>query len=152
MEKKIKGEVNVYSLRMVREESFTYKPATIISPESAFALLESAFDLSNQPEEVVALIALDTRNVVAGLFIVSRGTVDSSLVHPREVFKRALLCNASSIIIAHNHPGGSLIPSSDDKAMTQRIKEAGRIVGVSLSDSLIIARGRCYSFARDKAL
>lgn len=152
MEKKIKGEVNVYSLRMVREESFTYKPATITSPESAFALLESAFDLSNQPEEVVALIALDTRNVVAGLFIVSRGTVNSSLVHPREVFKRALLCNASSIIIAHNHPGGSLIPSSDDKAMTQRIKEAGRIVEVSLSDSLIIARGRCYSFARDKAL
>ena len=152
MEKKIKGEVNVYSLRMVREESFTYKPATIISPESAFALLESAFDLSNQPEEVVALIALDTRNVVAGLFIVSRGTVDSSLVHPREVFKRALLCNASSIIIAHNHPGGSLIPSGDDKAMTQRIKDAGRIVGVSLSDSLIIARGRCYSFARDEAL
>lgn len=152
MEKKIKGEVNVYSLRMVREESFTYKPATIISPESAFALLESAFDLSNQPEEVVALIALDTRNVVAGLFIVSRGTVNSSLVHPREVFKRALLCNASSIIIAHNHPGGSLIPSSDDKAITQRIKEAGRIVGVSLSDSLIIARGRYYSFARDKAL
>ena len=152
MGKKIEGEVNVYSLRMVREESFTYKPATITSPESAFALLESAFDLSNQPEEVVALIALDTRNVVAGLFIVSRGTVDSSLVHPREVFKRALLCNASSIIIAHNHPGGSLIPSSDDKAMTQRIKEAGRIVGVSLSDSLIIARGRCYSFARDEAL
>lgn len=152
MEKKIKGEVNVYSLRMVREESFTYKPATIISPESAFALLESAFDLSNQPEEVVALIALDTRNVVAGLFIVSRGTVNSSLVHPREVFKRALLCNASSIIIAHNHPGGSLIPSGDDKAMTQRIKDAGRIVGVSLSDSLIIARGRCYSFARDEAL
>lgn len=152
MGKKIEGEVNVYSLRMVREESFTYKPATITSPESASALLESAFDLSNQPEEVVALIALDTRNVVAGLFIVSRGTVDSSLVHPREVFKRALLCNASSIIIAHNHPGGSLIPSSDDKAITQRIKEAGRIVGVSLSDSLIIARGRCYSFARDKAL
>ena len=152
MGKKIEGEVNVYSLRMVREESFTYKPATITSPESAFALLESAFDLSNQPEEVVALIALDTRNVVAGLFIVSRGTVNSSLVHPREVFKRALLCNASSIIIAHNHPGGSLIPSSDDKAMTQRIKEAGRIVGVSLSDSLIIARGRCYSFARDEAL
>ena len=152
MEKKIKGEVNVYSLRMVREESFTYKPATIISPESAFALLESAFDLSNQPEEVVALIALDTRNVVAGLFIVSRGTVNSSLVHPREVFKRALLCNASSIIIAHNHPGGSLNPSDEDRAMTQRIKEAGRIVEVSLSDSLIIARGRCYSFARDKAL
>lgn len=152
MGKKIEGEVNVYSLRMVREESFTYKPATITSPESASALLESAFDLSNQPEEVVALIALDTRNVVAGLFIVSRGTVNSSLVHPREVFKRALLCNASSIIIAHNHPGGSLIPSSDDKAITQRIKEAGRIVGVSLSDSLIIARGRCYSFARDKAL
>ena len=84
------------------------------------------------------MFTLDTKNKIIGAFGVSRGALNSSLVHPREVFKRALLSNAASIMLAHNHPSGDPTPSSEDKATTKRLVEAGDIIGIRVLDHIII--------------
>ena len=95
-------------------------------------------------------MCLDTKNKVTGLFKVSQGSLNSSIVHPREVFKRALMQNSNSIILAHNHPSGDVTPSGEDISITRRLQEAGDILGIKVLDHLIIgAGGRYKSFKED---
>ena len=84
------------------------------------------------------LITLDTKNNITGIFTVSTGSLNASIVHPREVFKRAVLQNAASIIICHNHPSGDPTPSQEDINTTKRIYDAGKILGIELLDHIII--------------
>ena len=137
-------------LQVVKEEEFPYScKATINSPADIRDLLTKALEMHLEAEEVFIMITVDTKNRVTGIFEVARGHLSACLVHPREVFKRALLMNASSIFVAHNHPSGDVTPSGDDKAITKRLKDAGEILGVSLLDSLIIGDKpeKYYSFA-----
>jgi DNA repair protein RadC len=89
-------------------------------------------------EESMVMITLDTKNNITGLFTVSQGSLNSSIVHPREIYKRAILQNAASIIIAHNHPSGDTTPSQEDIAVTKRISEAGKLLGIELLDHIIV--------------
>ena len=82
---------------------------------------------------------------MTGYFIVSKGTVSASLVHPREVFKAAILANAYAIIVAHNHPGGSLLPSREDLDTTEQLIAAGKLLGVTVVDHVIVAVSGTYS-------
>ena len=137
-------------LQVVKEEEFPYScKATINSPEDIRDLLTKHMEIHLEAEEVFIMVTVDTKNRVTGIFEVARGHLSACLVHPREVFKRALLMNASSIFVAHNHPSGDVTPSGDDKAITKRLKDAGEILGVSLLDSLIIGDKpeKYYSFA-----
>ena len=84
------------------------------------------------------VVLLDARHKVIGLNTVSIGTVSASLVHPREVFKPAILANASAVILAHNHPSGELDPSEHDLELTRRLIEAGKLLGIELMDHLIL--------------
>lgn len=94
---------------------------------------------------------LDGRHRAIAHAIISIGTATSSLVHPREVFQSAVLLGAVGVIIAHNHPSGDTSPSAEDCAVTKRISEAGRILGISLIDSLIVARdGGFYSLQAER--
>lgn len=94
---------------------------------------------------------LDGRHRAIGHAIVSIGTATSSLVHPREVFQSAVLLGAVAVIIVHNHPSGDTSPSAEDCAVTKRISEAGRILGISLIDSLIVSRdGGFYSLQAER--
>ena len=77
---------------------------------------------------------------------ISHGDLSSSLVHPREVFKRAILNNAATIILCHNHPSGSLKPSLDDRSITNRLKSAGDLLGISVIDHIIISESDYISF------
>jgi len=92
----------------------------------------------NSREHFVALY-LDGAHQVTSYSIVSIGTANASMVHPREVFQRAILAGAVSIIIAHNHPSGVLTPSDEDHKVTQRLKDAGDILGIKLLDHIIIS-------------
>ena len=78
--------------------------------------------------------------------IVAIGIVNRSLVHPREVFRRAITDNAAAIIVAHNHPSGSLEPSDEDHEVTRRLVEAGQLLGISVLDHLVISREGYFSF------
>jgi len=88
---------------------------------------------------------LDSKNRVQRINTVSIGILDSSLVHPREVFKDAILASAASIIVAHNHPSGDPTPSIEDKRVTQRLYEAGQLLGIDLLDHIVIGDNKWVS-------
>lgn len=90
--------------------------------------------------------ALDAQGVLLHRHEVSRGTLTSSLVHPREVFVPALLHRAASVVVAHNHPSGDPEPSADDRATTRRLERAGRLLGVPLLDHVVLGAGSHVSF------
>jgi DNA repair protein RadC len=97
---------------------------------------------------------LDQKNQVIGLHTVSIGSLTASIVHPRECFKPAILSNAAAIILAHNHPSGDCQPSREDRALTQRLVETGKLLGISVLDHIIIGDGTSsyFSFADEGLL
>lgn len=102
---------------------------------------------SHEDREHFAVLILNQQKQVIGMETVSIGTINSSPVHPREVFKQAIKRSAAAIILAHNHPSGNLLPSSQDRAVTQRLIEVGKLVGIDVLDHIILAEGNYYSFA-----
>lgn len=94
--------------------------------------------LVNESKEYFYALHLDGKNKISCLDLVSVGSLNQSIVHPREVFKSSLLSSAASLILLHNHPTGDTTPSSEDIAITRRLKEAGEILGVKVLDHIII--------------
>lgn len=135
-----------YRLELVKEESHKYEVETKIScPKDIYEVLTKVCRIQCNAEEVFILITLNTKNIVTGYFEVHRGTINTSLVHPREVFKRALLNNASNIMVAHNHPSGDPNPSKEDIQITERLKEAGNLLGINLIDHIIVGEDKYIS-------
>jgi|SRR5690554_6914792 len=97
-------------------------------------------------QEHFNVLLLNTKNTVIGLENITKGIVNASLVHPREVFKKAISKNATSLILAHNHPSGDPTPSSEDKSITKRLVEAGEIIGINIIDHIIVGDGNYLSF------
>lgn len=121
----------------------------IRNPRNAAALALKIIG-DDSKEHFVALY-LDGRHRSIGHSTVSIGTATSSLVHPREVFQAGVLVGAVGVIIVHNHPSGDTSPSAEDAAVTKRISDAGRLIGISLVDSLVVTReGRFYSFQEER--
>jgi DNA repair protein RadC len=140
----------------VRELDVRYKPGRVALPvagdvgqprEAARVAMALLADMT--VEHVIAL-HVDTKHHLIGVHYVSVGTLDGALVHPRDVFKAALLTNAAGLIVAHNHPSGDPTPSPDDQALVARLVQAGVLLGVELRDALIVTDpttgGRYYSF------
>ena len=117
---------------------------TLSTPAASAAALAAL--LQDEPGEVFAILCLSTKHRVIAYHEVSRGTLDATLVHPREVFTAALLSNAASIILTHNHPSGDPTPSPDDQQLTRRLVDAGRLIGVDVLDHIIVGDGRYFSF------
>jgi len=130
----LKYIVPEYKLALIKESGV--EPKVIRTPDDVERVLEP---LKHYAEEHFVSLHLDCKFHVVGYQIVSRGTVSASLVHPREVFKAALLSNSYALIVAHNHPAGSLKPSSEDIETTRTLIEAGKILGVSLLDHLVVS-------------
>ena len=132
---------NVYNLALIKEREIPYaslEGLRMTSPEAVVEIVDEVFQLGSRPEEAMILLCLDTKNKINSVFLVSQGTLNASMVHPREVFKRALLANANSIMLVHNHPSGDTTPSSQDIAVTNRLKKAGEIIGIELLDHIIV--------------
>lgn len=108
----------------------------IDSPEKA---VEQLSDIRDKKQEYFVCLALDGANRLIAKRIITIGTLTSSLVHPREVFADAITDRAASIIVAHNHPSGTLTASSADSEVTQRLEEAGAVLGIKLVDHLIVS-------------
>ncbi len=139
--------VNIVSIKMVKESSILYKNRQILSPKDSVNLLKDFINDSDR--EMLIVCCLDTKNQPTCISIVSIGTINSSLVHPREVFKTAILSNSASIIMAHNHPTGDTCPSKEDIGITSKIKEVGKILGIELLDHLIIGYENYRSLKED---
>ncbi|MGG7076450.1 RadC family protein [Clostridium sardiniense] len=115
----------------------------ITSPREVANMLYGEMGASNQ--EVLKLIILNTKNEVVKIKDVFKGSLNSSLVHPREIFNEAIRSSAASIIICHNHPSGDPTPSSEDIKVTTRINKSGEIIGIKLIDHIIIGRNNYVS-------
>lgn len=101
-------------------------------------------------KEHFLLFCLDSKNRIIHEEIVGIGIVDQCLIHPREIFKTAILNSSTAIIIAHNHPSGDIKPSIEDDKVTERIKDAGELIGIKLLDHIIIGCKEWYSYDNDK--
>lgn len=120
----------------------------IKSPDDAVSVGRGFMRIHEEPEEYMYMICMNTKNKIIGVFEISHGSVNSSIVTPREVFQKALLANAVSIIVMHNHPSGDCTPSREDIEVTKRLVEAGKIVGIEVLDHIIV--GDLYSSLKEK--
>lgn len=115
----------------------------LLSPEDVWKLCA---DIRDSKKEHFVVFYLDTQNRLIERQIISVGTLNASLVHPREVFEPAVSLHAASIIVAHNHPSGSLEPSREDKEVTTRLVGAGKVLGIELLDHVLIGGKRFQGF------
>ena len=125
-----------YTIGLVRETQANEAYPIVMSPGDVATIVAPL--MQDRPTEALIACYLDTKNRVIALHVVSTGTLDSSLVHPRSVYQPALLHNAAGVIVAHNHPSGDPTPSVEDKRVTQRLYESGQLLGVDLLDHVVI--------------
>jgi DNA repair protein RadC len=125
---------------LVKERGFIYNGNTngLNAPQMIYRMMEDLFQLSIRTEEYLYMISLNTVNKPLGIFEITHGTVNTTIASPREIFLKALLAGAVSIILIHNHPSGSVKPSKEDLDFTNRIKEVGNLMNVRLLDHIII--------------
>jgi len=124
-----------FSRRLEADASEKPKPV-LKSPEDVAAEVRS--QLKGKKKEHFLVLCLDTRNRLINRKLVSMGSLDTSIVHPREVFKEAVSSCAASVIFAHNHPSGDPEPSKEDVELTKRLSKAGEIIGIDVLDHIIV--------------
>src|SRR5213595_2775492 len=108
----------------------------LAAPADAARLLFSLLDA--EPSEVFGVLLLNTRHCLLAWSVISRGSLSATVVEPREVFRVAILGNAASIILAHNHPSGDASPSPEDNALTRRLSAAATLMGITIADHIIV--------------
>jgi DNA repair protein RadC len=127
--------------------------ADVPHPLALAKALRAIFDDLPHDRESFVCVSIDARNRAIGFDVVAIGTMTGVEVHPREVFRAAILAGAVGICVAHNHPSGDPTPSPEDASLTQRLRDAGRLVGIPVLDHMVIGDGdRFYSFASRGAL
>lgn len=112
-------------------------------------VFEYAADMHSLKKECLRGIYLNAHYQVVHDEVISIGTVDANIIHPREVFRPAIACSAAGVILVHNHPSGILEPSAEDRAVTKQIAEAGKLIGIELVDHIIITKERFASIPLD---
>ena len=148
--------ITKYNVELVKEESKTYQvpknlsKLMINSSNIVADIVNRVFKLDCQTDEHFVMLALDNKNKIVGAFTITIGTIDSSLVNTRGIFQKALLCNASKIILAHNHPSGNCEPSKDDIKVTQNIAKCGDLLGIKLLDHIIVGEDDEYTSLKSR--
>jgi DNA repair protein RadC len=146
---------NAYDDSYIREVRVNYvatttEPFQISCPEDVAKFVRSILT-DNSREHFIALY-LDGSHRVASYSIISIGSANQASVHPREVFQRAVLVGATAIAIAHNHPSGDVTPSNADREMTIKLRDAGKILGISVLDHVVVADAAHHSLRDDSNL
>lgn len=142
--------IHEYSICMVREPLSRFDSKPVSSSEAFYRTFRKAFERLDR--EVFAVVTADAKNVPIGFNIVAVGSLTMTIVHPREVFKLAVLQNAVRVFLAHNHPSGSVAPSHEDLALTRRLVEAGEVLGIEVLDHVIFGLNRYLSLADENLL
>jgi DNA repair protein RadC len=142
--------ISIFRVLLVRDKRVAFEQCQLNNSKQAQHLIQKLIETQGQPDrEQFCIILLNARNAIIGLNIVSTGDLTSAQVHPREVLKPAILANSCAMILCHNHPSGDLSPSQEDIAITKRIVQASKIMGILVHEHLIISMEdeRYYSFA-----
>lgn len=136
--------IAVVRVELVKEKNLLVDNKRITTPEAAYEILRKY--LGNPDREHFVLMCLNTKNEVTHIHTVAIGTLNAAPIHPRELFKTAILANSAAIIIAHNHPSGDPTPSQQDIEITKRLDEAGEILGINILDHIICGSETFTSF------
>lgn len=147
-----KEKIQIVHLQMVRDREITYGEECISSPKSAVQFIKNiiADMICSRDRECIVVCAADTKLKPVCIQVVGIGTVNSCLYSIPEIFKVALLSNAASILLFHNHPSGNPAPSREDISCTRKVAEAGKLLGIKLQDHIILGdNGNYYSFQED---
>ncbi len=147
---KIQNVLTVVRLQVVREEVDYYGSKKVQSPKDLEEVVRKF--IGNADREVFLAVNLSSANKINSIHVVSIGSLNQSLVHPRECFKAALLCNAQAVVFAHNHPSGEVIPSLEDKQLTAGLKQAGQLLGIKVLDHVIVGDKGYFSFQENNIL
>ena len=156
--KQIKGIGTVKAVQILCLSELTKRLAKASAKDGLILSLPSTIadyymeEMRHQKQENMKLLMLNTKSMLVGESDISKGTVNASLISPRELFIEALKKEAVSIILLHNHPSGDPTPSSNDLMVTKRVREAGALVGIELLDHIIIGNNCYISFAEQKLL
>lgn len=133
--------------KLARERSMEKNKFIIMSPEDGARYFQDI--LQDREQERLVAVFLDTKNAVIKHKTVFVGGLNSSIVHPREIFREAVKLSSASIIVAHNHPSGDTSPSREDISVTRRLVEAGKIMGIEILDHIIIGDGKHTSLKEE---
>lgn len=138
--------IPLHTISLIRERSITAVDNTVTQSDVAASVIRAVIGATDREQFVV--LCLDAKNRVIGANVVSVGSLSLSIVHPREAFKAAILQNAASVVLGHNHPSGDPAPSPEDMALTSRLVQAGEILGIIVLDHVILGDGteQYYSF------
>jgi DNA repair protein RadC len=128
--------VRIVSLKLVKESSLLYENRTIRSPKDGYDLIKQY--LGDDDREHFVVVCLDTKNQPTSIHTCHIGSLNASIVHPREVFKSAILSNSASILVGHNHPSGNATPSKEDIEVTKRLVGASQLLGIELLDHIVL--------------
>lgn len=152
MTKPLRRRINVFTVKLVKESGKLYEldTKTVRSPRDGADIIKTVLNTDELPNEHFIMLSLSSKNEVIGFHTIFVGTLNASIVHPREIFQQALLNNAASIIVAHNHPSGDPTPSQEDISITRRLVEAGKILGIELLDHLILGHGDKFVSLKEK--
>lgn len=142
--------VNIVSLKMVKEGSVLYQQRKITSPRDIAEIVGDFIEDSDR-EKCIA-IYLNTKNEPTAIHTVSIGSLNASIVHPREVMKGAILSNSNGMILVHNHPSGDTTPSQEDIGITKRLVEAGELLGIKVLDHVIMGSKDRYTSLRERGI
>ena len=140
----------VFELSKRQDLEMELKDFDIKDPQTIVKAIRAG--MKDKAKEHFKLILLNSRNKIIGISTISIGTLNANLVHPREVFKEAIIHNASSVVLAHNHPSGDPEPSEADLEITKRLIEAGKIMGIDVLDHIIITKAGFMSFKEKKLI
>lgn len=142
--------IDIVSLRMVRERpSILYPNRVVRTPTDAVELFRQF--IGDCDRECFCILCLNTKNEPTLLHQVSCGSLNASIVHPRETFKLAILANSASILACHNHPSGQPDPSPEDVELTERLRDSGCLLGIDLLDHIILGDGT-YCSMKERGL
>lgn len=141
----LQGAVYEYSVVKKRIAVVCEQPAANC-PAATAAWIRECTGLHQQDQECLIAIMLNVKNRPLAWSLIFKGSVSDCMAYPREIFRGAIIANATSIIIAHNHPSGSATPSDRDRSFTLNLKAAGQIVGIDLLDHIIVTENEFYSF------
>ncbi|WP_231603538.1 JAB domain-containing protein [Neorhodopirellula pilleata] len=135
----------------MREGSINRRPR-ITSTATARSFAEAFFAQRGADRECFVVAHLDTKHRPMSIEVCTVGTLDASLVHPREVFKAAILAGASAVLLMHNHPSGDPTPSREDRAVTDRLEQVGKIIGINVLDHIVVGDDEGGSVSLRKAI
>lgn len=137
----LNGVLNV----LTKESAVNYETILLNNPVYIVRMMNDVFRMNRKAEEHVYILAMNTKCKLIGVFLLTKGTVNATIVSPREIFVRLCLCGACGYVLLHNHPSGDTTPSNEDINVTKRMKECSTLMGIKMMDHIIIGDDY-YSF------